>query len=259
MMLQRAQGEPLDTHDAALAALTNPRLHIKDRKALLTPLLTDVFNVELRFKEQYGVQGAGAMVTSITRALKALVKYGWQDQLQQQTATSAGSAGEAATQFPPGYILQIIVIWVFENKLQQSQGRAAPYPHGRIGEFLLFKEVLLKMSQRLHPVSGEADSESLEPIMLPSLYSAEQCKKFRRCWGDGDVATPFIIHPADPSCNCVEQTTFRQWGVLADAAGQLHQQLVQALQPHSGTGNVWEEVVKTSTLGPAVKAFREDA
>lgn len=112
-MLRRAQpeDEPLPAHAAALDALTDPTHPDKDRTAALTPLLTHVFqsndNVESRFLQQYDVQGAGAIVTSIVRAVKALVKY--QGQLQPQTSTTA------AKQFPPGYVLEIFVVWVFET------------------------------------------------------------------------------------------------------------------------------------------------
>lgn len=255
-MLQRAQGQPLPAHTAALDALTDPTRHDKDRTALLTPLLTGVFNVHLRFKQLYGVQGASGIVTAITRAKKALVKYGWHGQLQQQTNTTVGGAGETATQSPPGYVFEIFVVWVFEDRLQQCKDGAARYKQGRVGEFVLFKDVLLEMSQRLRPVSV-AESKSLAPILLPYLYSAEQCELFRRCWGFGGISTPYIIHPADPSCNCIQRTGFSQWDLLADAAGQLHQQLEQAEQ-HSGPGNAWQEVESTA-LGRAVKAFSEDA
>lgn len=95
---------------------------------------------------------------------------------------------------------------------------------------------------------------------------------FRSNWGSsGPLYTPFIIHPADPRYNCVMHAGFAGWRALANAAGNLHQQLQQLLYPQdeevvgvecnartadggSGSVDLWQLVVNTTNLGYAVRA-----
>ena len=96
---------------------------------------------------------------------------------------------------------------------------------------------------------------------------------FKGTWGPpGPLYAPFIIHPADPPYNCNMHSGFCSWGVLAEAAGLLHQQMQQLLYPqgeelvglegsacaaggsNSNSGSsvdVWQLVVDTTSLGYA--------
>lgn len=260
---QTCSKQPQSPHPA-VEALTNPNAADRDRAALLTPLMTSVFqhstdNVNIRSQQEFSLTGAGAMVTSVIRAVKAWVQVcGLEGLLLPQSSSSSVDVG--VCKYPSSYIWEIFVVFVLESRLQhcRENGLPAPYKPGMVGELLLFKDVLLEMSQRLRPVSV-AKSAALAPIALTYLYTAEQLEWFRSCWGVGEISTPYIIHPADPSYNCRDFNSFMHWDALADAAGDLHQQLEQLLQQDAPEGGAWEAALKGTTLGSAVRAFADEA
>ena len=231
---------------------------------MLTPLLADwLASVQGEFLQQYGQHAAGCMATTVIRAMKAWVRDGLADQLQPP-GSSARSAGSKAAR-PPGFVWEVFVVYVLEQRLMQHKRDAGAsarqlYAHGPAGECALFMDVLLAASQLLRP-SAAADTQPAKPIAVTHFYTEQQCEWFRHCWGAGEVqssCTPFIIHPADPSYNC-KLTGFEQWGALADAAGELHQQMQQLMQQQGGgdgdaAGDAWEAVVASTTLGRAVDA-----
>jgi hypothetical protein len=111
-------------------------------------------------------------------------------------------------------------------------------------------------------------SSPTPPIALSVFYSAEDCNLFRQCWEvPGRQCSPYIIHPADPSYNITAHSLFTDWGALADAAGQLHAVLMTARQgggtdQHSScssTTDAWQQVLRSTTLGAAVREFDSNA
>jgi len=183
---------------------------------------------------------------------------------------SSTEAGYDHTKLPPGYVWEIYVLYVLQQRLQQAKaaGTAAQevYPSGR-RQLKLFLDVLEAASKLLQHTSTE-------PIMLPppcgyGSCSPEECQQlFQKVWGPvGRLYTPFIISPVDPSYNCTANTPFKGWGKVADAAGQLHRQIQDALKQagagHDGgtssagraAGDAWQWLLSNSSLGAAVNAF----
>jgi hypothetical protein len=217
---------------------------------VLTPLLTDwLADVQVRFEAQYGQHGATAIATTVIRAVKAWVKWGLDEQLQ--TADSHGSDSTTATKLP-GYIVEILVVYVFEQRLQQG----SLYAHSPVGELRLFMDVLQEASQLLRPAAPDS-KQPAKPIAVFHLFTFDDLVLFRGCWGLQSCYTPYIIHPADPSYNCTLHTDFEQWEVLADAAGELHEQMEQIILQQQADGDAWEFVMERTTLGLAVEACRQ--
>jgi hypothetical protein len=144
----------------------------------------------------------------------------------------------------------------------------------QLGAFTLFMDVLLAASERLRPTDWGQPAP--EPIAVYYFCAKEEYMIFKRNWGPvGPLYTPYIIHP-DPRYNCVMHSGFAHWRALADAAGLLHQQLQLLLYPQaeevvglqgnssacaaghssssSGSVDVWQQVVDTTSLGHAVRA-----
>lgn len=283
-LIQRAKAEllgedPPPYRGTLLESYTDPRSDNKEHMSLLTPLLGKlVKGATDRFEHDYGVRSAGNLVTTVIRALKAWCK-GLALEGAPQPVTAAGNPSKKAPAHPPGYIWEIFVLFVLERRLKQcrAEGQAAAVYSMELGAFTLFMDVLLAASQLLRPTDwGQPDPE---PIAVTYFYTAEDCQLFRRTWGpSAPLYTPFIIHPADPRYNCTMHSGFSNWGAVADAAGLLHQQLQQLLYPQglvwpqgsacaaggssSGSGSgggvdVWQRVVDTTSLGPAVRAASE--
>lgn len=184
--------------------------------------------------------------------------------------SSSTEAGYDHTKLPPGFVWEIFVMYVLQQRLQQAKaaGTAAQevYPSGR-RQLQLFIDVLEAASKLLQHTSTE-------PIMLPppcsyGSCSPQECQQlFQKLWGPvGQLFTPFIISPVDPSYNCTINTPFKGWGKVADAAGQLHMQIQHALKQAGGgqdgagssagsaAGEAWQWLLSNSSLGAAVNAF----
>jgi hypothetical protein len=192
------------------------------------------------------------------------------------------------TKQPPGYMWEIFVLHVLHvlhSKLQQAALDGTPpselYPT-QTRTLYLFLDVLHAASQLLRPA---APGSTVDPIAVYSLYTREQCELFRGLWGPpGLLCTPYIISPVDPSYNCTENSPFKGWAAVADAAGGLYGQMIQALSGSSGSNgssgtgaaavagaaagqdvgspgggeHVWQQLLRGSSLGPAVTAFTPD-
>jgi hypothetical protein len=194
----------------------------------LTPLLSQaVKGATDRFAEEYGVRGAGNLVTTVIRAMKAWSKGLALVGALQQTATAI--QGKTAPAHPPGYIWEIFVLYAFERRLKQcrDEGASTAVYSMQLGALTLFMDVLPAACERLHPTDGGQPAP--EPIAVYKFYTEDECMLFRCNWGPvGPLYTPYIIHP-DPRYNSVMHTGFCSWGALADAAGLLHEQLQQLL------------------------------
>jgi hypothetical protein len=250
-------------------------------------------------KREFGFN-PDSMVKDVIRVFKAWARYGLpyalqqQQQQQQAVGSSSGSgsppaaaagagygtaplpageppAGVAAvpggcdyTKQPPGYMLEVFVVFVLLRQLRAGQAAGTPpaqqYPtHTRTLQ--LFLDVLAAAAEMLQPGSPD-------PIALNDLYTQEQCELFRELWGPvGPLCTPFIISPVDPSYNCTKHSAFKGWGGVAAAAGQLYQQLQALLGSDGPVGGsssggavpgtaVWQQLLSSSSLGPAVWAFQ---
>lgn len=132
---------------------------------------------------------------------------------------------------PPGYALETLVMYVFEQQCETGAEAVARYSTGSMRELHLFLDVLLAASQLLRTSgSSSGGSSKAAPIALSLFYTADECELFRGLWDVPDrQCTPYIIHPADPSFNCTAHCFFKAWDALADFAGNLHQQLQAAL------------------------------
>lgn len=187
------------------------------------------------------------------------------------------------TKQPPGYMWEIFVLHVLHSKLQRAASNGTPpselYPT-QTRTLYLFLDVLHAASQLLRPA---APGSTADPIAVYSLYTREQCELFRGLWGPpGLLCTPYIISPVDPSYNCTENSPFKGWAAVADAAGKLYRQMIQALGGGSGSSDtataaaadaaagqqvgsagsgeqVWQQLLRGSSLGPAVGAFTPGA
>lgn len=157
-------------------------------------------------------------------------------------------------------MLEVFVVFVLLRQLRAGQAAGTP-PAQRIPAqtrtLQMFLDVLAAASELLQPGSPA-------PIALYDLYTPEQCELFRDQWGPpvGPLCTPFIISPVDPSYNCTKHSAFKGWGAVAAAAGQLHQQLQALLSDGTrgssepGSQGVWQQLLNSSSLGPAVRAFQ---
>jgi hypothetical protein len=223
---------------------------IKERSVFLVPLLTALIKgMDVRCRIHYNLEGAGSLVTTVIRLLKAWTKYGLQE-LQPPTPKF------------PGFVWEVLVLYVLEQQCRTLDPAAVVRRHGTSPQrhLDLFMEVLQCAAECLGPAGRQGRS----PIALTEFYTAEELELFRQTWGRPDSDTPCIIHPADPSNNCARNSTFGSWGVVAQAAGQLYQQLQQLRQgSHSrqqgaaGSGTVvvdaWQVVLAETSLGRAVK------
>jgi len=311
IMIQRAKAEQgyidppptIPSTSSLLEQLTCPSSDSRQRAAIMAPLLTElVRGVNSRCEREYGLQGAGSMVTTVIRACKAWAKFGLAEQLDSHrpshvssrgsddgehagignAATSAAAASRVLraaepTARPQGYVWEVLVIYVLNQQLQECKqsntSAAAVYSRGGIREITLFLDVLKAAAALLRPASP-VGQEQVCPIPLHEWYTAEECELFRGAWGPpGQLYTPFTIHPADPSYNCTAHSSFKNWSVIADEAGSLHnklQMLVEQLAVGAdGPGDssvsrscdspdIWQRVLDTTTLGPAVRAFAAD-
>jgi hypothetical protein len=281
--------------------LVSPSIPNKSRTTLLTPLMRDIVaGFPRHCAEKFRYQ-PDSLATETIRAVKAWSKFGLARVLQQQAANSssrtkgsaaaaAGSSAAAAAEthvhqpagspgstqgpyaygeIPPGYMWEIIVLYVFEQKLQQAKaarGSAAELYPTTARNLQLFMDVLETASRLLRPGSSDVIA-----LYASERYTAEQCEMFRQLWGPvGPLNTPYIISPVDPSYNCTKHYIFKEWGAVADAAGELYQQMQAVLhadmaaaagQPGGSSGgvaassNAWEQLLRSSSLGPAVQAF----
>ena len=186
--------------------------------------------------------------------------------------TAAAGTAKNAPAYPPGYVWEIFVLFVLERQLKQcrDESASAAVYSMHLGPLTLFMDVLLAASQLLRHTGW--DQPEPGPIAVYYFFTEEECTLFRRNWGPvGPLYTPYIIHPADPRYNCVMHAGFARWGALADEAGLLHQQMQQLLYPQdegvvgvggnarvaggsSGSGDVWQLIVDTTSLGAAVRA-----
>lgn len=157
-------------------------------------------------------------------------------------------------------MLEVFVVFVLLRQLRAGQAAGTPpaqhFPT-QTRTLQLFLDVLAAAAELLQPGSPD-------PIALYDLYTPEQCELFRDLWGPvGPLCTPFIISPVDPSYNCTKHSAFKGWGGVTAAAGQLHQQLQVLLRSDStgassepGAQGVWQQLLNSSSLGPAVWAFQ---
>jgi hypothetical protein len=129
--------------------------------------------------------------------------------------------------------------------------------------------VLKESSQLLR--TGDADEALRRAVVLDMScvhkggYTVEQAQQFRKAWGSGRMHTPYIINPVDPTFNCTIMQPFRAWDATAEAAAQLHAQLVEALDNGTsaaancsdgcGSGDMWQHLLSSSTLGPVWNEF----
>lgn len=243
--------------------LTNPAVPVKEREVMLTPVLTGVVTgIQDSIQREFGLQGAGSLVTTVVRALKAWAPYRPAEPAAgAATAAAAGVAGQQV-QGPPGCVWEIVVIYVLRQRLgelkrqgkQLSDVEFRQYSLGGVRELSLFIDVLSAASTLLRP------GQQRSVVALTDFYSLEECELFRDVWGSPAEYTPFILHPGDPSYNLTmhSQLTKQQWEALADAAGELHGQLLGFLRGGAGgCDDVWQAVLDSTSLGPAVKAFAE--
>ncbi len=165
------------------------------------------------------------------------------------------------------------MLYVLRSKLQQagSEGKQPSelYPT-QSRTLYLFLDVMLAASQLLRP-AAPGSHNPIPPIAVYSLYTPQQCELFRKLWGPpGLLCTPYIISPVDPSYNCTENSPFKGWAAVADAAGQLYRQMSEVLGDSNGTAaaaggqegthlavgeHAWQQLLRGSSLGPAVSAF----
>lgn len=310
-MIQRAKAEqgiidhPPTIPSSLLEQLTCPSSDSRQRAAIMAPLLTElVRGVNTRCEREYGLLGAGSMVTTVIRACKAWAKFGLAEQLDSHRSSRVSSSssssddaisehagiGTAATSAaggsrvpraaeptarPQGYVWEVLVIYVLNQKLQECKhsntSAAAVYSRGGIREISLFLDVLKAAAVLLRPASPEGQGQVC-PIALHDWYTAEDCELFRGTWGPpGRLYTPFLIHPVDPSYNCTAHSSFKNWSVIADEAGSLHDKLQMLVEQLAAVGSdgpggcsvsrssdsadIWHQVLDTTTLGPAVRAF----
>lgn len=153
------------------------------------------------------------------------------------------TAAADAPKGPPGYIWEIFVVYVLEQKLDQGK----TYHPGQPLE--LFLDVLHEASQLLR-----SSMKKSEAIIVPLYYTREQAlmNVFQEEWGeDGCPYAPYIISPVDPSYNCNENAAFRDYDALADAAGQLYGQVNLA----KAVPKDWQWLCQNSTLGPVAAEF----
>lgn len=249
-LIQRAKAEqglgPAPKPVGKLAEhLTRPTSADKQRASLLTPLLTSlVKGAAIKCKQEYGLDGTGSLVTTVTRVVKARVKEFLAEHGKQgmQSTSNIAAAEHPAAQRPPGYCFEILVLYVLQQELERCKAAGVPaadvYGVGATRELMLFLSVLKAASQLLRPAAcGDSCQEVAPAIALTTFYTTEECEHFRRTWGPpGRLNTPYIIHPADPSYNCTANAGFVAWEVIADAAGKLHAQLIADMQAPATAG-----------------------
>lgn len=224
---------------------------VKERSIFLAVLLTAlVQGIDVKCRNHYSLGAAGDLATTVIRLLKAWTKYGLEE-LQPPTSKFLG------------FVWEVLVLYVLEQQCQALDSAAAvrrygTSPHRKLN---LFMDVLQCAAECLGPAGRHGRS----PILLADFYTTDDLELFRDtgAWGPPDSDTPWIIHPADPSNNCARNSTFGSWGVVAPAAGQLHQQLQQLRQGSfshqqgaAGSDAVvdaWQVVLEDTTLGRAVK------
>lgn len=281
----------LDVHTVPTTSLS-----IRERAKLLTPLLTDCVKNADKYlagclphchcasELPTSVRGVGNPITTVIRMMKAWSRFGLALELQTSQAVSSDEKAKP----PPGYIWEILVLHVFQQRLRQhaASGVSTAHPYGvpDVRVLNLFMDVLHAASESLRP--ARSNQQEPAPIIAATfLYSQEELGLFKDQWGPpGPLCTPYIIHPADPSFNCTRHVSFVRWDAVAEAAGELHQKLQQLLQGpdpdlsqvvvsssvcsvgseisrvgRGSTADVWHQVLAHTTLGPAVKVFSETA
>jgi hypothetical protein len=143
----------------------------------------------------------------------------------------------------------------------QQHAAAGTYYH-QSQPLALFLAVLQEASQLLR--TGDPEEALQRAVILdmscihPDGYTVEEALQYRPAWGSGRLFTPYIINPVDPTYNCTIMQPFRAWDAVADAAGQLHGRLVEALESDAGVevrDYVWQRLLSSSTLGPVWNAF----
>lgn len=270
----------------SLASPDEPNIH---RATLLTPLSTKLITgFEQQCSQCYDIKVSG-LTNNVIRMVKAWSKFGLPaalkyaaDASSSSSHSQSGAAAAAATQAaqqsaeascsdymkqPPGFIWEIFVLYVLQQNLQQNLLQDNnPLLNGN-REINLFMAVLEAASRLLRPSSTE-----VIVLYRPfSLYTREECDLSKELWGPASpLFRPYIISPVDPSYNCTKHSVFKQWEAVADAAGQLYHQMQGVLEGPAGmlaergcssageaavTTDAWQQLLSSSTLGPAVQAF----
>lgn len=198
--------------------------------------------------------GSSSSMSSFRMSLPA------QSQQQQQGSSSAASVRPPGMQpwhkYPPGFIWEVLVLYVLRQKLEQHRSTPERYATDGRRELTLFLEVLEAASQLLRPRASNTAPAVISLTHPFAVYTAEELELFRGVWGAAGAPTPIIIHPGDPSFNCAAFTPFQGWSALADAAGRLHAQLQSFMQLEAGNAeNVQRRVLDETSLGAAVRAF----
>ncbi|KAF6266624.1 hypothetical protein COO60DRAFT_6714 [Scenedesmus sp. NREL 46B-D3] len=261
-----------------------------------------VRGVDKLYLEQHGRSGYGRLATDVMRLCKAFAKFGLPGALafgqaggEEAAAAAAsggeaggltlgcssssslwavGGAGSAAAPFkgPPAYVWEILVLYVLQRRAADGMFFAQSCPLN------LFMAVLQAASELLR-TAGDAHEARQRAVILdmsgvhPEGYTKEQALTYEHSWGSGRVHTPYIINPVDPTFNCTIMQPFRAWDAVAEAAGQLHAQLMRAIvDVHGGGGGDRDDgagddamqhveaggmgVLSSTTLGPVWDAFR---
>jgi hypothetical protein len=241
-----------------------------------------VQKVEQLYREQHGQpSGYGRLATDVIRLCKAFAKFGLPValkasavqsptvQLGAEDAAAASGAADVADgsevvakyraapfKGPPAFIWEILVLFVL-----QEHAAAGTFYH-QSEPLALFMAVLKEASELLR--TGDADEALIRAVVLDMScvhkggFTVEQALQFRKAWGSGRMHTPYIINPVDPTFNCTIMQPFRAWDATAEAAAQLHAQLVEALENSDGggSGDVWQHVLSSTTLKPVWDTFR---
>jgi hypothetical protein len=269
-VIQRGEAEkqgadPPPDWGPLLDMITSPYSTDKENSIVLTLLLSTLLkDADSRFLDEYGVRGAGTLVTTVIRAMKAWTKglssegFDEGDGIITQITGLTGAGGlpyflevppedelpESLKQAGrtlrnarlPGYVWEVFVLYVLDMRLQQcrDEGRSAAVYSMHLGPLTLFLDVLLEAYLLMRPTARNQPPP--EPIAVNYFYTPEQRDLFRGTWGPpGPLYTPYIIHPADPRFNCRLHTVFNRWDRLAHEAGLLCRKLRSHLQDKGGS------------------------
>lgn len=234
-MIQRAQakqqGAPAPPRKSALAEeYTRPGSISKQHSSMFTPLLSTMFKgADSWFLSKYGVRGAGGLLTTVIRAMKAWAKArkpkGFPEvrdvtpiripDLASLASMSREEAGLEAgpTYFslqcvggpalkpsakpwrppqkahPPGVVWEVFVWCVFEQRLQQCRDEGRSAGVYSMQLGPLTLFMDVLLATTQLLLPTDRGQAPPEPIAVYYHYTAAQCQLFRRTWG-----------PAEPRC-----------------------------------------------------------
>lgn len=150
--------------------VTDPSSSSRLRALLLAPLQNVVVKgCEQHYRDAGYGEGYGALVTDVTRAVKAWSKFSFSVPLEREAAVrgAAGGSSTSSIVLPPGYIWETLVMYTLDQQLlrkktaqqqQQQQGGTVkfqdPSPPAQRA-LLLFRDVLHTASM-LHPTAAAA-------------------------------------------------------------------------------------------------------